>query len=1549
MDLLFTKPITKVRFSLLGDEDNEFDSYVSVEHFDMFKNNLPYDGGVYDAGLGTTDYSYKCNTCRNDKEICIGHEGHHRLNYPVKQPIFESDIIKWLSVICFTCGKPIFSDDKLKSFDPSNILKEAYNYTKTTCRKCHWCVYNQNAKLIAEKKGGFEVVDEMVDFINDDEINNDEMELLEVDEINNDEMEVDKINNELITEADSLNKLIKYKLSIIPIVLGGYSGIKFIGGSEPNEDIDMSNKSISIRGEKQDLNENIINSIKNLHPIIKRDRYNPYLYKAVYKEKETIIYEESLYPHTIAQIFNKISNETVISLGRDPLSHPKKLIISVIKIPPTVIRPDTRRLGGSKASNAGKSNELSTAIQYIVKKNLKIPQTFIPNDVKYLQSIEKLNEHYFEYVKGSSAANAKNAQAIIQQNKSLGNSLVGKKGFIRKNHLGKRVHKMIRSTITCNPALKINQVGIPIIFAKNIQIEEVLQPYNKDRLMVYFNNGRNKYPGCTMIKKKNIKEPFSIENIKDDFIFEYGDTIFRDMINGDPIYYNRQPSLHFSSIGCHEIVVNEDPRANTLEMNVIACPWYNADFDGDAMHVIILTSAATGNEIKQMGGVENWFISYKDSAATIGQESDSLIGTFELTRDTVKFDKYHAMMLFNNTTITPTFDSKSYTGRDIISKILEYTPINFKKVSGFYNKDYAPFIKYSPSEINILIEQGKMITGTLMKKEIGPGGINGLFHKIHIDYGADKTLEQIYNFQQASISYFYQYGFTVGINDMILDKKHLQQIRSIETNIINEANLITENLNRGEIIPPIGKTTDMFYEEQQKNVLRVLDDFNEPILQSMNINNNNLFKLILSGSKGKMTNLCAIVGAIGQITINDSRIDKKFGYERSLAYYQRFDTTPESRGYIANSYISGLTSSEFVFNSQAARFDLISKALSTSITGEKNREAVKNLESIIIDNFRVCRKDRAVVQLCYGEDNIDPRKVIKVKIKGMFMSDKEFEDTYKWKGTKSSIIDDEFKIISTNRKKYRQTFLDIENISFKELASDEKFMPVDITKLYDDALVRLKLLTGKDLKLASQKEIEAMIVKINDFIANTPYLLYNVIQEKKKMELLSYTKRSFTLFNLYIRSVLYSNSLAKINMEILDNILVEISTLYKLALVEYGSCMGIIAAQSFSEPLTQYMLDAHKRSAEGGTSKNDVVKLKEILGAKPMEKASSKMLLRLKPEFQCNKDKVQEVANHIEMMSLDQFKESCLIFVENIHAIIHPEFKHEQAFIKEFLKFNPLQKIPNDITNICIRFELNKTKMILKNMPLELIIGRLQEDFPYTFIVYTPENAKNIIVRIYLTTNSFKDVINEKEIIAIKNEMKSMIIRGINGIINTTLVPLIRNEVKPDGSIVRLIDAWGIETNGSNIYGVATNKYIDPTNIVSDSIDETRKIYGIIAAKYRIVSELRHIGDGLTLNHRHFTLFASEMSYTGEITSISNAGVSAREPHNYLLRMGTSAPIQALETATLKTAVNKITGNTAPLIMGSVPKVGTIYNSFHINEEFIKKNVKNYSTLLDEL
>ena len=121
--------------------------------------------------------------------------------------------------------------------------------------------------------------------------------------------------------------------------------------------------------------------------------------------------------------------------------------------------------------------------------------------------------------------------------------------------------------------------------------------------------------------------------------------------------------------------------------------------------------------------------------------------------------------------------------------------------------------------------------------------------------------------------------------------------------------------------------------------------------------------------------------------------------------------------------------------------------------------------------------------------------------------------------------------------------------------------------------------------------------------------------------------------------------------------------------------------------------------------------------------------------------------------------------------------------IKEFNKYNPLLSIPGDLVSWCIRFELNKITMIHKNMQLEMIITKLRQTYPLLYIVYTPENSDEVIIRIYMRRGLFKNNINLENITYVGEQIMETIIRGIEGVITVNVVELIRSEFTADGGI----------------------------------------------------------------------------------------------------------------------------------------------------------------------
>ena len=424
--ITYTDRIESVTFGITGSDEAVINSSVAIVSSESTKNGKPYDGGVTDLRLGTNDHSYECKTCFNGKELCLGHAGYIKLNYPVYSPLFLLELRKWLRLICFKCGKAVIDREEYIKFPKTKRLSEASKIAKTVSRKCMHC-------------------------------------------------------------------------------------------NEP-------------------------------HPILKKEKKDIIVILAEYRsdaKDKQIIKTERLFPHHIKPILERVSFETVVDLGKEVICHPSKFVLDNIVVPPITIRPDDKSGGSKRPQN----NHLTTMLKQLIKINEKIPTNFEYTGTlsENLESLfVDLNIMYYKLVKGGTAQAGKvNVRTGQGQLNSIAMRLKGKQGRFRKTQMGKRVHLCARSTIINNPRLKVDEIGLPISFARTLQIEETVQDFNREQSLVYFQNGRTRYPGCTKIFQKKTNTFRSVENSNGNNVLqlEIGDKIYRDLIDGDYVLFNRQPSL----------------------------------------------------------------------------------------------------------------------------------------------------------------------------------------------------------------------------------------------------------------------------------------------------------------------------------------------------------------------------------------------------------------------------------------------------------------------------------------------------------------------------------------------------------------------------------------------------------------------------------------------------------------------------------------------------------------------------------------------------------------------------------------------------------------------------------------------------------------------------------------------------------------------------------------------------------------------------------------------------------------------------------------------
>jgi DNA-directed RNA polymerase II subunit RPB1 len=168
-----------------------------------------------------------------------------------------------------------------------------------------------------------------------------------------------------------------------------------------------------------------------------------------------------------------------------------------------------------------------------------------------------------------------------------------KTGRVRGNLMGKRVDFSARSVITPDANVDLDELGVPEEIAVNLTFPEIVNPYNRERLLSYVRNGPNKHPGAKSVYLKRDKTTFRLNYVNPDTIdLKEGDVVHRHLIDGDIVLFNRQPSLHKASMMAHRVRVLP---GSTFRLNVSATRPYNADFDGDEMNIARAPEHRSGN------------------------------------------------------------------------------------------------------------------------------------------------------------------------------------------------------------------------------------------------------------------------------------------------------------------------------------------------------------------------------------------------------------------------------------------------------------------------------------------------------------------------------------------------------------------------------------------------------------------------------------------------------------------------------------------------------------------------------------------------------------------------------------------------------------------------------------------------------------------------------------------------------------------------------------------------------------------------------------------
>ena len=635
-------------------------------------------------------------------------------------------------------------------------------------------------------------------------------------------------------------------------------------------------------------------------------------------------YTMKLTAEIVLKIFKRISDEDVEFMGFSATwSRPDWMICQVLPVAPPAVRPSVKM-----DANQRSEDDLTHIYGHIIKTNKDLMERINANASQYIIDNLTMVLQYFvamivnNKVKGAVPVAHRTGRPL----QCITGRLNSKNGRIRGNLMGKRVDFSARSVITGDPNLSARQLGVPLRVAMCLTKPVVVNDRNRKYLMKLVQNGPEVYPGAKILEKKDGSNVSLRYVDRTSIRLENGDIVHRHMMDGDAVLFNRQPSLHRMSMMCHIVKVMK--RGDTFRMNVCDTKPYNADFDGDEMNMHMPQSELSETELRNLAAIPYQIISPSSNAPIIGIFQDSMLGSYQFTRQGVEFTPRQAMnilMGYSNIDMKELRNKKKITNFDILSQITP--PISLKYKTKLFDDAEDANVSNNVLEIH----NGKYIRGQA-DKGVFASGTKGILNRICNDFGNMACSNYIDDLQQVITEYMKTSAYSVGVSDLVSDRKTTESVLQVISSKMNEVSELTDRVHLGILENNSGRTNAQEFEIQVGNILNDATSQTGKIGVKSLDESNRFVKIVKSGSKGSMLNISQMISCLGQQSVDGKRVP--YGFDnRTLPHFKKFDDSPEARGFVKNSYISGLTAPELFFHAMGGRMGLIDTAVK-SVTWE---------------------------------------------------------------------------------------------------------------------------------------------------------------------------------------------------------------------------------------------------------------------------------------------------------------------------------------------------------------------------------------------------------------------------------------------------------------------------------------------------------------------------------------------------------------------------------------------------------------------------------------
>ena len=1257
---------------------------------------------------------------------------------------------------------------------------------------------------------------------------------------------------------------------------------------------------------------------------------------------------------TVVKIFRMVREEDIKILGLDKThSRPDWMLVQVLPVPPLHVRPSV------VAGGVTSEDDLTHQLVNIVKSNMSLQHAIANGEPAIVveQFELALQHNVAAFMDNELRGMPQVTQRSGRPLKSITQRLKAKEGRIRGNLMGKRVDFSARTVITADPNLGIEQVGVPRSVAMNLTVPVRVTAFNINELSKLVQNGPTVHPGAKhIIRSDGSRIDLRYVKDKSGMMLTHGWIVERHLRDGDVVLFNRQPSLHKMSIMGHLAKVLD---WSTFRLNLSCTAPYNADFDGDEMNLHVPQSLPARAEAELMMLSPRVIVSGQSNKPIMGIIQDSLLAVQKMTKRSIFIEKD---LVFNMLMWVKQWDGKIpipaiikpkelWTGKQLLSTILPKINLKGKANNG-------PPDKSKPNTFNmydhlVTIQDGELLEGTIDKKTIG-SAMGGLIHTAWLDVGFEETARFMNQTQQLTNHWILQYSFSIGAIDAVADGATMRQIESTIDKAKKQVQDLVRQGQTGDLEIQPGRTMIESFEQLVNKVLNTARDHAGKSAQSSLDETNSVKAMVTCGSKGSFINISQIIACVGQQNVEGKRIPYGFK-KRTLPHFSKDDIGSESRGFVENSYLRGLSPQEFFFHAMGGREGLIDTACKTAETGYIQRRLVKAMETLMARYDGTVRVSSGqVVQFLYGEDGMDAVWIEKQNFDSLTLAKVELEERYKFDTTdpefgldsqgipflEHDIIEDcrrepEIQLMMDReleliREDQAQLRVIMRNREAGRESDESSYAPGNVRRIIGNAIRQFRIDKSKPSDLHPKEVIQ----KINGLLER---LVVVVGDDPLSVEA---QLNATTNFRILLRSLLASKRVLRdyrLSKAALDWVIGEVDTRFNLAMVNPGEMVGVLAAQSIGEPATQMTLNTFHYA--GVSAKNvtlGVPRLKEIINVAKTPKTPG-LTVYLREEVSSDRNIAELVVSMLEYTVLGDIVRKTEIYYDP--DVKNTVVQSDVEMVKEFYEFS--DKTDDDLRKLSpwvLRVELARTLVDVKKIKMSEISKQIEADYGVEDlnVEFSDDNADELVLRIRLVDQNPPNPHGDEDDGQVgnddgiflkrleKNMMSNLKLRGLDHVKKVFMRGGAKRTTWDDNTGFGMKDEWVLETDGTNLMGVLGVDYVDSTRTTSNDIVEVFTVLGIEGVRGALLNELRNVisFDGSYVNYRHLACLVDVMTMQGHLMAIDRHGIN-RVDSGPLLRASFEETVDMLMDAAVYAEEEVLRGVTENIMMGQLARVGT--------------------------